>query len=214
MADEDPRVEDPGDEDRRDERIAASLRVEPLDDVTRRRLVSRALDESRRPSHALRWIAVAAAIVVVLFGALALLTAPGGNDEQRASTPARGQDRAEAANPALPAPSSPPFAAAAGAAPVDVGDLGDLSRPASLDRLRGAREGTSADAAGSASSSKSTASPTAPPCRDQLPVGTVTAVGTGTLDGRTAIAVLTVLADGSQSVDAVFTDPCEVRHLS
>ena len=60
----------------RDERLAAWLEPEPLDEVTRRRLVSTAMRETR-PSHAFRWIATAAAIVVVLAGGLALVTAGG-----------------------------------------------------------------------------------------------------------------------------------------
>ena len=51
-------------------------------------------------------------------------------------------------------------------------------------------------------------------CRDQLPAGTVTAVGSGTLDGRRALVVLTDDGDGSRSIDAVLADPCEVRPLS
>jgi hypothetical protein len=55
---------------------------------------------------------------------------------------------------------------------------------------------------------------TAVPCRGELPSGTVTASATGTLDGRHAVVVITTLPDGSRSIDAVLTSPCEVRPLS
>jgi hypothetical protein len=206
------------DEHPRDERLAAWLDVEPLDDLTRRRLVATALDETAKRSHALRWIATAAAIAVALFGALALLTARGGNDEQRASVPARvsGNPAASAAGGSAQEKAPVPAAAAPVAAPVDLGDVGDLSQSVVLARLRAvAGEGPAADRAGAGAAS----SPLSPPhrdlpCRDRLPVGTITAVGSGTLDGRAAVVVVTSLAGGSPSIDAVFTDPCEVRHLA
>ena len=132
------------DDDRRDERIGAWLEPEPLDEVTRRRLVSTAMQrgrdrrlrpereagrDDRRSSVTLRWIATAAAIVALLVGALALFTARGGNDEPQAAAPVHtpdsgggsarssGGSNAEAAEPE-----------AAKTAPVDVGDFGDLSR--------------------------------------------------------------------------------------
>ncbi len=71
------------DDDARDERLTGWLAVEPLDEVTRRRLVSTALAAAAEPDadaahgatrrpHAARWIATAAAIVVVLVVGLAL----------------------------------------------------------------------------------------------------------------------------------------------
>jgi len=206
------------DEDPRDERVRAWLDVEPLDDLTRRRLVSTALDETAGRSHATRWIVVAAAIVVALFGVVALLTAPGGNDDQRASTPPRtagGQvasDATGSAGPKAPVPAPAPAAAAPGAAPVDLGDLGDVSHPDVLARLHAvAGEGVAANGAGSATSFGPSHRDV--PCRDQLPHGTVTAVGSGTLGGRAVVVVVTTLANGQPSIDAVFTDPCEVRHI-
>jgi hypothetical protein len=52
------------------------------------------------------------------------------------------------------------------------------------------------------------------PCRGDLPAGTVTALATGTLDGRRAVVVLTTRPDGSRSIDAVLASPCTVRPLS
>src|SRR5262249_38315256 len=77
-------------DDQRDERIATWLEAEPLDELTRRRLVAGAMQAtaeapSSAPSRrAWRWIATAAVIVVVLVGALAVFTARGG-DESRLS---------------------------------------------------------------------------------------------------------------------------------
>ena len=125
------------DDDARDERLAAWLESEPLDDVTRRRLVSTAMRETRS-SRAVRWIATAAAIVVVLVGGLALLTAQGGNDEREAATPALtpANDRATAGTttPPFADTAAPEAAGSAAVAPVDVGGFGDLDRARSLIR--------------------------------------------------------------------------------
>jgi hypothetical protein len=225
---------DDGPDDQRDERVAEWLEPEPLDEVTRRRLVATAM-QAREPepattstpaaaaasSRAWRWIATAAAIVVLLVGALALFTAQGGNEEtaldEARTTLAPANGKAEQA-----APNAAPGTASA---PVEVGDFGDLSDAANLRRLRTALEQrrTSAGESGSAADG-SALSPDAQastlsslatlPCRDGLPTGTVTAVGSGTLDGRRAVVVLTDLGNGEQSIDAVLGDPCEVRPLS
>jgi hypothetical protein len=212
------------DDDARDERLGAWLEVEPLDEVTRRRLVSTALAStstsstavaSSRPSHAARWIAVAASIVVVLVAAVALLTAPGGNDEQQASTPARTPELEQKSTGAAAPQAAAPISGYT--ASVDVGDFGDLDVPANLARLRTALEAATATS-GSATTPSSSADRFAPldafPCRDQLPSGTTTASATGTLDGRRAVVVLTTLPDGNRSIDAVLASPCEVRPLS
>jgi hypothetical protein len=215
------------DPDARDERLAAWLEPEPLDDVTRRRLVSTAMQETK-PSNAGRWIATAAAIVVLLVGGLALLTAQGGHDEHQAATPAvtPSNDRAAAgATPSSAADSAVPEAsgnssgrAAAAPAPTDVGNFGDLDRAANLAHLRSALEGNgSAFASGKAASGSDTGALTALaalPCRDRLPRGTVLAVGAGTLGGRAAVVVLTDLGGGTRSIDAVLADPCAIRPLS
>jgi hypothetical protein len=220
-------------DDQRDERIAEWLEPEPLDEVTRRRLVATAM-QAREPepattsapaspasSRAWRWIATAAAIVVLLVGALALFTAQGGNEEtaldEARTTLAPTSGKAEQATPnAAPSTAS---------APVEVGEFGDLSDAANLRRLRTALEqrrtstnGSGNAADGSALSSGAPASTLSSlatlPCRDGLPTGTVLAVGSGTLDGRRAVVVLTDLGNGEQSIDAVLSDPCEVRPLS
>jgi hypothetical protein len=202
--------------DARDEQVAGWLAVEPLDDVTRRRLVSTAMREtaappSSRPSRAWRWIAAAAAIVVLVVGGLALLTADGGNDEQQASTPAR--------TPEAAAGSAAPKTASA---PPQLGDFGNLDNRANLDRLQAASPSTadarsgafSTDSAAPSAGATSQAAPASSgACADRLPTGAIIAEATGTLGGRSARVVVTQLPDGSRSFDAVLSDPCEVRHL-
>jgi hypothetical protein len=209
-------------DDQRDERIATWLEPEPLDELTRRRLVTSAMQASAdAPSpaasqRAWRWIATAALIVVVLVAALALFTAQSGNEAQLSDAgKALGQsrDRIQPASPSI----------AATRPPVDVGDFGDLDTPTNLRRLRTALEharsaavapsnGGDADPDAGAETTANQLSTLA--CRDQLPAGTVTAVGSGTLDGRRALVVLTDEGDGARSIDAVLADPCEVRPLS
>ena len=202
------------DDDRRDQRISEWLETEPLDDVTRRRLVSTALRERRGPSRALRWIATAAAIVALLVGGLVLFTARGGNDEPRASAPVHTPDKDTGSARSSGGLADAAAPRAAKAAPVDVGDFGDLSRAANRARLRTALErGLAPAAAESQAPSGAGATFSTLACRDRLPDGTVTAVARGTPDGRPAIVVLTVLPDGTRSIDAVLSDPCEVRPL-
>ena len=198
------------DDDARDERLAAWLEPEPLDDVTRRRLVSTAMRETR-PSHAVRWIAAAAAIVVVLVGGLALLTANGGNDERQAATPVLtpGSERSKAAD------SAAPEAATAADGAVDVGDFGDLDRADNLARLRTALQTGAASSFAStsdAASAGASAALSSSNCAAVFPAGTILAQGRGTIDGRAAIVLLTERG-GTRSVDAVLEDRCEIRSL-
>jgi hypothetical protein len=214
-------------DDDRDPQVAQWLQVDPLDDVTRRRLVSNALRESAgdsagsaspaaptRSSHAWQWLTAAAVIVVVLVVGLALLTAGGGNDEEQATK----SDRA-----AL----SPKAAAAVR----DVGNFGDLDVPANLARLRSALEAPTADfgaatpqtAARGANDSQLGASSEAAPddggselqlCGVTAPDGgRVVAQGSGTIDGRRATVVVLEAADGTRTLEAVLEGPCEVRQL-
>ena len=91
--------------DVRDEVLAARLAVEPLDDVTRARLVRNAMEaaaeatttnEPARRSARTRWLAVAAALVVVLAVGLAVVLREDSGSEP---TAARGR------RPAYPNPS-------------------------------------------------------------------------------------------------------------
>ena len=200
--------------------IGAWLEVEPLDDVTRRRLVSSALRETEsvdapadapapaRPSRTWRWIAAAAALVIVVVGTLAVIMANGGPDKQQAAG-----DRSTALAPK-----------AVSAAP-NLGDFGNLDDPANLAALRAALKANSFAASSAApeaaadattSAQGATAGNGAPLslCGAVVPEGgSILAQATGTIDGRHATVVLIEKADGTRSSDAVLEDPCELRHL-
>ena len=110
----------------------------------------------------------------------------------------------------------------------DVGDFGDLDQPQNLASLRRALDsppsaatpaapqaaGDSGFANDSGASERSSAGAALSQCSVPLPDGTVVAQGHGTLDGRRATVVLTETAAGKRSLDAVLSDPCELRHLS
>jgi hypothetical protein len=201
-------------DDERDPQVAQWLAAEPLDDLSRRRLVTTAMRESEsyadpappraaRSSRAWRWIAAAAAVVVVLAVGLALLSANGGHDEEQAT---RHRD-------ATVAPK------AAGSA-LDAGDFGNLDDPANLAALRAAlaRDGSSAplsdsSTAESSAGAQATAPTKAPTCSGLLPAGTVVARATGTLDGRTTTVFLVERDDGARHLVAVLEHPCAVRDL-
>jgi hypothetical protein len=223
-------------DDRRDERLAELLDVEPLDELTRRRLVARALEESSpgradpEPAETLRrgrWqpFAAAAAIVVVLVAGLVVLLGGDGSDppEQalRPSRPAEVAPRDADSRAASPAPASRGASSSAGDVEVEgsgLGDFGDLSQPANrvraveaalADRLAGSPR---TDATGD-TTAFAAASPAAAACS---PVGatSVVAYGTGTFHDRPALVVVTRRDDGSARVRLVVGDPCEVRDLT
>jgi hypothetical protein len=99
-----------------------------------------------------------------------------------------------------------------------VGDFGDLSAADNLARLRTALEsgtGESNTGAPNAAADRAGSATTGTlPCPELLPDGTVTAVGTGELEGRRVVVVLTELLGGGRAIDAVFESPCELRRLS
>jgi hypothetical protein len=199
--------------------LASWLEVEPLDELTRRRMVATAMRESathdvtpaHRPSRAWRWIAVAAVVVVVLAGGLALLTAQGGHDEEQATR------RPPAAVPPSSTPGVAPEALGQAIAGVpDVGDFGDLDDAANLSALRAAlaQPRPTTGASKSADSATNAAPlPSVPGCARGV-IGTIVAVGRGTIDGRPVTVTLAQGADGKRSIDAFFDDSCETRHLS
>jgi hypothetical protein len=120
MSDDDIHHDEP---DARDERVAALLEVPPLDDLTRRRLVQRALAGAApaAPARTARFLRVAAVVVgvAVVGGAAALvLRDEGGNGTETA-------ERTAAPTVADAAPTEEPAAAASG-------DLGDVPGPDSL----------------------------------------------------------------------------------
>jgi hypothetical protein len=211
--------------EQRDEEVAGWLEVERLDDVTRRRLVARALAETERDAAAApalpaparptgrvwAWLGAAAVLVVVLVVGLALLSANGGDDSEVATR----NDHAAISPKAIDATR-------------DVGDFGDLDEPTNLAALRAALEapvsGSAAPQAAAgdtsrefgASDSTTTDAENAPLrlCGITVPDGaTAVAQATGTIDGRRATVVLVEAADGTRTLDAVLEDPCETRHL-
>jgi hypothetical protein len=176
--------------DRRDERVAALLEVPPLDEVTRRRLVSRALDAA--PSRS-RWRApmtVAAAVlalIVVAGGVVALVSRDSGTSKKTATrehTATSGAKRA------------------AGGAPQLLGDLGDVSDDATLrSKLSGAFEQRGPRSAADANR----ATPPAPACSFDVPEATIEGAATGTVDGRPVSITVLLAKDGRRS--AVVCDP-------
>jgi hypothetical protein len=227
------------DDDARDERLGRLLEVEPLDEVARRRLVSAAMRSAAPPARRRfavpggnRFVAAAAvvAILVAGIGFLALRgndsTAPSASPSRpRVTTPVAGSSAkaaptSQAATPDSTADRSESSGANAtsGAAPPSaLGDVGDLAVAANLDRLRTSTAATEFGSTRGGEQVSNTASLVtrlqALDCAAQLPAGTVVAIGTGHFGSRDALVVVTTLADGTTSLDAVLTHPCEVRPL-
>jgi hypothetical protein len=213
MTDDDSR-DDAGDEsrdesrdetspDERDERVASLLEVPPLDEVTRRRLVTRALagGDARPRSGSRRLLVPAAAALVVLVlvtvGALVLVTRDDGDGGTAArSTPASGapQDRRPAGEAAGPPP----------AGISDLGDLGELGETADLRRRV-------ADAFRDPAPIERT---TAPVCLDRALTGSPapSAYGTGTHGGLPVLVL--VLPARAERMTAVLLDQETCRAVS
>jgi hypothetical protein len=191
------------DETSRDERVASLLEVPPLDEVTRRRLVTRALagGDARPRSGSRRLLVPAAAalavLVLVTVGALVLVTRDDGDGGTAArSTPASGapQDRRPAGEAATPPP----------AGISDLGDLGELGETADLRRRVG-------DALRDPAPIGRT---TAPVCLDRALTGSPapTAYGTGTHGGRPVLVL--VLPARAERMTAVLLDQETCRAVS
>jgi hypothetical protein len=204
--------------DERDPGIAALLDVEPLDDVTRARLVRNAVaaaDAQPVPAHhrrVTRWIAAAAASVVVVVGVGVALTVGGPDDSQpTASRPAAKapgdelRDTAQqqldrGATPESPAaaPSANEFGERATDAVPALGDLGEVADPAALRRAvrRATASGTFAPACSLAVN----------PTRDR-----VVSAGTGTVDGEPATVFIVERAGGGRRAVAIVNAGCTAR---
>jgi hypothetical protein len=215
--------------DGRDARVAALLAVEPLDDVTRRRLVSTAMRSTGSATHARRLIGAAAAVVALVVGAGVVVAVGSGSDS---TTPSAARDKTASLTPQADGAQRLVIEDTARG----VGDFGDLGVAANVDRLRRAFDlaGVAADsksgaavsapsAAGTSESQRATAessdalvsrlralgcSPSA------LPRGKVVALASGTLAGSPVIVVDLVSATGSHSVHAITLDTCTVTRLS
>jgi hypothetical protein len=226
--------------DARDERLAGLLDVEPLDELTRRRLVATALRASApaaRGSGAARsrrLVAAAVAVGVVFAAGVGYLAT---RDDGSGTTTTASRDRSAPTSPPVPATGSTggsesfstdaeptagglqvePKRYAGEGTPRDAGDFGDLRSATNLDQLRrafaSAGAATSADAATSDRVTSLLTQLHARSCASELPAGTVVAVATARFGTRDAIVVQTERPDGTRSIDAVVAHPCEVRPL-
>jgi hypothetical protein len=215
---DDPTTDVPDQPDERDEHVARLLDVPPLDDLTRRRLVTRALaaadepvDEApaatpaagTTPPRGRRVLAAAAAVAAVVAvgaGVISALRDDGGSGstnvagrdarQELDATAPDGGGRGDQGTAEAPAPLPPglPRAAIAGAAPLALGDVGDVADTA---RLRATVRGTLAD--GGRLDQQQRGVGTA--CATTAPAGTSpVAVGTGRDEGI-PVAVVVVAED-------------------
>jgi len=188
------------DDEPRDERVAQLLAVEPLDEVTRRRLVRTAL--RRSVGHRRRNVFVAASVVALVAtgGGAWLLTRT--NSPRRVvaapTTPGAGPGTAQLhAGAAAPA-----------RAPLDLGDFGNLNDPRAVARLRAAVQSVTAAPPLAPRNESSLRDAVATALRCDPGAGQVSTVATGTLDGQDVL----VLVTGPRLV-AVATAPCDVHPL-
>ncbi len=223
----------PDADDGRDPRIAGLLEVEPLDEVTRARLVRTALagadepstghegvqDPERSPERkALAAIlSVAAALLVVLVVGLAVLVPRGSDDPGPTAldAPSDSAKRATPAAPFLPDASAAPTvqeAPAAGSessalevqpAPLALPSLGDLGDVSNETRLARA---ASARLARPFDATTVTVKGCAASAGNAF--GTPVAAGTGTIDGRRAVVVVAEQPAGTTAVVAVRGRSC------
>ena len=178
--------------DERDEELASHLEVPPLDDVTRERLVARALEDAgrRRGARVTRLLVPAAAALVALVlvgaGVFALVNRDGDN----AGTAARSRTP-EAASPREGG--SAPDASSSAEAVTGVRDLGELGDVTDSGELR-RRVRTQLDEAPASSRA------VPPPCLERAVAGSPapTAYGTGTYRDR-PVLVLVLPATGDRS---------------
>ena len=194
--------------DARDEQVAELLAVEPLDELTRRRLVRAAIEDSAPRSA--RFANVAAIVVAVLLGAGVGAVLVNGPDDDPATT---GQAVAptEAAAPELDSTDAEEaFRSPTSQTPIDaLGDLGDVSTPQAL---RAAVTGAFERAAGAAAApGAALAYPcvTTPP--EQIGLVTVVAAGLATYQNL-SVSVLVGTSASGDSLALVLAQPpgCEV----
>lgn len=212
-------------DDPRDDELAARLAVEPLDELTRRRLVARAMSESEvdaAPASAtgpsvrrLRWlVAAAAALLVVVLGSVAILRNNGSNDATVASRDRTRVVTGSTVDPQQKSTEAPSAESAAGSSVdsafgstgIALGDFGDLSKAAARTRVL-----TAIDAANLQSPSGITGGIDRSACRDP-DSNPVLATATGTYAGRPARVLVTEDGEGRR-VLLLISDPCEVRQL-
>ena len=206
---------DPTDE--RDERIAALLQTEPLDDLTRTRLVRNAMTASApeapssgaAPSRARsgrRWLAVAAAVVVVLAVGLAVFVRTDSDSEPSAARSSRTPSPEQLDTTAAGDLEHQAFSGRA----ASLGDLGDVSTRALLRRAATTATATATDRAPKASDEAAGAITALPQTvtTECVPAlrGDVVAVGTGTDRGTPVTVYVVRHQDGSLAAVTVDSD--------
>jgi len=229
-------------DDARDERLGRMLETEPLDDVSRRRLVRTAMQASEpamavtTPRHTWRFVAAASLVALVVAGGVTYLATRDTSTTQPTALAGRHAKGGGTASvvPSGAAPSGAsdsqrveqPKIEASGSV-TDLGDFGDVTTNTELNRVRTAfsASASASAAAGAPSAQSGTAADSstlvssllselrARPCAADLPEGTIVALGRARFGTRDAIVVKTKLADGTDSLDAVVADPCEVHPL-
>jgi negative regulator of sigma E activity len=227
-------TDDPRDPtDARDINVAARLETEPLDDVTRARLVRAAMAASA-PEDAVpagvgpsRWparvrrLAVAAAVVAVAAVGLSVIlrddpdSAPtASRAESRADSKATDELRERLASPSVT--NGGASADAAGAQSLRVGSgLGDLGNVGTAARLRRAIAAVAPEADTSAAATASAPSPesaqlSACATTAAARLGRVVAAGTGTVDGD-PVSVFVVERSNGKRVAVVVDAACNAR---
>jgi hypothetical protein len=227
MTNEDVPAAGEGAADARDPELAAALAVAPLDEMTRRRLVRRAVaaaDDApldagwqrgaggRRTAQITAAVGVAAALVIGAVVGTVIVTRPDDPTPTAARAPETSAgERAEGAapDPAVTGSGDAEAPRSAAALAVDLGDLGSVTAAADLRPVveRRVAERSAADA---------TAALPAWPCRDTDPttigLAAVHGIGTAQVDGA-AVSVLVGPTPAGETVvvllDAV--DACRFR---
>ena len=200
------------DDDARDEGLGRLLEVEGLDEVARRRLVSTAMRSAGAPARTRsgmpaggRFVAAASVVVILVVGLGYLAfrgddgTAPSASSQRplatttpvaESSPPEEPTAQADADARAGSEASNLPKTTPGGAH--QLGDVGDLEVAANLVRLRTSITGAFTAAGGQASDTTSLFGRLQVlRCADQLPEGTIFAIGTGRFGTRDAIVVAT-----------------------
>jgi hypothetical protein len=201
----------------RDELLARLLEVEPLDELTRRRLVSTAARSSGTAKYARRLLAAAAVVVLVVVGAGVFVALRGTGSDQSAAgrraeltTPGDASQSADASAPA--AASGAASGAVSKAEPAELGDFGELTVAANRDGVLAAAAAPSTPTGTALGPAGRQLANLACAVRG-LPAGTTVALGTGTLDATRVVVVVTETPGGLRVVSTVDTGTCRVRPL-
>jgi hypothetical protein len=216
----------PSEDDARDEQVAAALAVEPLDDLTRRRLVSTAADAAAADSRAADadaadpddvdvgesgrqgrsrltvLLPVAAAIAIgVVVGAL-VVTRPDDSTTTAARQDTNTTVAAGAGSAPAPQAAANPPALNESSALKPLGDLGDVSQSASL------KQAVTAARSKAAATTPTGACADIPPA--DLGLASTSAAGTGTASGQAVNVVVGTDATGETIAVVLRSGDCLV----